>query len=223
MAWLTVDSRDFGAGVKEGIYWWVPCLGSLFWGCGDEIIYYFEVIFWFHWSSSSSGFFCKFSMVSISELMQAAFLRLLLDFFNWPVSFLLLFFWWVSSELTWGFFCGWIELGTSSSSSDNSRTRFVTFFCGRELRTSSLSSDDSRKNFWTCLRGQTRGLNSEIGARWLKLSSDDKWCCEFFWEECHYEGVYFQLVFQQLEIDYDGLQSRILSLMFLLNKIRVSE
>ena len=132
------------------------------------------LLFWSYILVSLTEFiFRGFSMISISESLWAAFFQLLLGFFNWPVSFFLLFFWRVSSELTWGFICGWIELGTSSSS-DDLRTRFLTFFCGRELRTSSLSSDDSRNLFWTFFHGQTGGLNLEIGARWLKLSSDDK-------------------------------------------------
>ena len=116
------------------------------------------------------GFLQVFNDLNL-RVIVGSFLRLLLDFFNWPVSFLLLFFWQVSSELNQGFFCGWIDLGPLSLSS---RTRFLTFFCGRELGTSSLSSDDSRNFFWTFFHGRTGGLDSEIGARWLKLSSDDK-------------------------------------------------
>jgi hypothetical protein len=106
-------------------------------------------------------------MTSTSESLLAAFLRLLLDFFDLLVFFFFLFFRGVSSELTRAFFFGRTELGTSSSSEDST---ILFFFRGRTGTSS--SSEDSTIPFFFC--GQTGGLNGEIGVMSLVSLLDNK-------------------------------------------------
>ena len=68
-----------------------------------------ELFYWFNIPSSFSGVSGDSSTISISESSLA--------FFLWLEGLFLFFFWVrVPSEPSWIFFCGWIELGSGSTS-----------------------------------------------------------------------------------------------------------
>ena len=106
IAWLTIDNRDFGVGVKEGIYWWVPCLGSSLWGCRHRIILMIlKLFFGFIYQVLLQEFFASFNDLDLKVIagtffaIVTRFLQLTSKFF----TFILLtsVFWTNLGFLSW--------------------------------------------------------------------------------------------------------------------------